>query len=251
MAFNVSLCFAQNTSDGETNQTWEAYFEIVPATASSTLTLLPKEKFLNARQSERQFVIGSILESFNTKMAVVKYDNKRDLWGIDSQNNEAVLMESLDLDNPDLTKFSDKRSGQLIRNNWFMSYGGQGMFNSDYVNIGLNVRIGSFLLMDRWDMAWSTSLNVSDETITASMGVSSKYYYPMEVREQRISPYVGSGINLVYSDNIDTSETRLEASALIGVSWALGPGSMDVGLQYGKVSGFMFTVGYTFFPWGN
>jgi hypothetical protein len=148
-------------------------------------------------------------------------------------------------------------SQKLVKHPWFVYFGGQGMFNSDYLNLAFNARIGFFLLLDKWDLALSQGWNVSNTgeesitTINIPIGLSSKYYFPMTVKEQRISPYLGGGIAYSYMSDADTEEWQPDYSALAGLSWALGPGSLDLGLQYGKLSKFGISIGYTFFPWSK
>jgi outer membrane protein W len=109
--------------------------------------------------------------------------------------------------------------------------------------------------LDKWDLALSLALSEDDIEVNIPIGLSSKYYFPTTIKGERISPYLGGSIGYTYVSAYDsmsdteTSGWQADNSILAGVSWALGPGSLDVGVEYSKVSNFAVTVGYTFFPW--
>jgi hypothetical protein len=187
------------------------------------------------------------------KVAYVSYGHKREIWGKDATQT-VKLLDTLDMNNSNLKEIM-KESQRLIRHPWFFYFGGQSMFTTENINIAFNVRGGCFLLMNRWDVALSLAMNYAynngddNNIFHIPIGLASKYYFPMTVKKQRISPYLGIGIDYVLDGN--AGEEQINLSALAGVSWALGPGSLDVGIQYGKVSKFALTAGYTFFPWGH
>ncbi|MDR1883463.1 MAG: hypothetical protein LBR26_11890 [Prevotella sp.] len=192
-------------------------------------------------------VIDNILIRLNKRIAFVSYGSKREIWGKDASNT-VVVLDTLDMNRVHLERTIDNAQ-KLIKHPWFFYYGGQGMFSKDAGSFSANLRVGSFLLLDRWDIALSQSFNVGSETASLSTGIMSKYYFPMEIKQQRIAPYLGSGVSFMYDDSGGSGQFNF--SILAGVSWALGPGSLDTGLQYGNASGFSATVGYTFFPWRN
>jgi hypothetical protein len=230
----------------------EDYFLVIPPAGNNPLTLLPKDIFLKADKDIKKFVISNAMSNFDVKIARVNSGSNRELWG-KSKGNETILLESLDLNNLDLQKFKDNRSQLLIRNNWFLYYGGNTMFNPDMFTLGLNFRVGSFLVKNRWDLAFSWSVNAMSQENAEdvygglNLGLNTRYYQPL--KKLPISPYVGAGIayNVPFSDIDATSEFI----GMLGCTWALGPGSLDFGVQYGTTSKFMLTVGYTFFPWSQ
>jgi hypothetical protein len=243
----VLNCIAQDSRDNELAIRFDKYFE-TDSTGAASVNLNAKPFYINTSIQSKSFVIDNILSSRNMKVAYVSYGYKREIWGKDATNN-VVLLDTIDMNNSDLKKAVGETQ-KLIKHPWFVYFGGQGMFNSEYINVALNSRIGFFLLSNQWDAALSTSINISEEMAIFSVGLSSRYYFPMTVKEQRISPYIGSGINYMYN-SVDEGQSQIESPVLIGVSWALGPGSFDLGMQYSKVSKFALTVGYTFFPWSN
>jgi hypothetical protein len=102
------------------------------------------------------------------------------------------------------------------------------------------------------DWAFSSSLGVNfindSETVNADVGLLSKVYFPIRRKNLNISPYIGGGISRVYQyaevgDDF-IMENYWNAMLLLGISWYVGPGSVDLGLQYGKT--VSVTLGYTF-----
>lgn len=56
-----------------------------------------------------------------------------------------------------------------------------------------------------------------------------------------LAPYAGAGISWVFAP-----ESFFELRVLAGGCWFVGPGSLDIGLQYGTESNLSLTLGYTF-----
>ena len=74
----------------------------------------------------------------------------------------------------------------------------------------------------------------------------SKVYFP--VRKYNISPYVGLGISyaVTYDENWTLTTSSWNIPLYLGISWYVGPGSLDLGFQISDNTAFM--VGYTFSP---
>jgi hypothetical protein len=230
----------------------DEYFETDSISATS-VHLTAKPYYINMSMQSKTFVIDNILSLRNKKIAYVRYGHKREIWGKNASNT-TILLDNIDLNNSILRK-PETESQKLLKHPWFLYFGGQGTFNPQYTNISSDARAGFFLLLNRWDLALSLGWSIMDsgENFMANMpiGLSSKYYFPMTFKDQRISPYFGGGIGYTYMENDNSTEWQFDLSALAGISWAVGPGSLDLGLQYGKVSKFGVTIGYTFFPWGK
>jgi opacity protein-like surface antigen len=251
-------CAAQQSGQNEWAISFNNYFES-DSTTETSVNLYAKQGYIDASMQTKQFIIDNILSMRNKKVAYVSYGHKREIWGKDATQT-IRLLDTLDMNSNNLKEVV-KESQRLVKHPWFFYFGGQGMFNSDYLNFSFNARIGFFLLLNKWDLALSQGLNAGEagenNMVNISIGLSSKYYFPMTVKGQRISPYLGGGIGYTYVsayDSMSDAETngwQADYSVLAGVSWALGPGSLDVGIQYGEVSKFAITAGYTFFPWGH
>jgi hypothetical protein len=116
----------------------------------------------------------------------------------------------------------------------------------------LSARIGFFLLKDRWDLALSETFGVFTSQANESgnfneeLGLLSKVYFPIKIKKYKFSPYTGAGVSLVVDGDFDEQDTYFRTMFLAGVSYYVGPGSLDIGMQYDKTSKFTMTVGYTF-----
>ena len=115
------------------------------------------------------------------------------------------------------------------------------------INGALSARIGFFLLRNKWDMAASVteqlSGNIEDESssMATSVGLASKFYYP--IKKYNLSPSLGAELAVTIPSE---GEVAFTPYMLAGVSWYVGPGSLDVGLRIGSSSMLMF--GYTLIP---
>jgi hypothetical protein len=241
---NVVLSFSQ-TGNGDD---WQAYFDSVYVNESGIVNFIATEKYRTIENMRiKNALIYRALFAQKTRMAYVHYDKKNDFWII-NRDERAQLLETIDLDKTEIVGFTDKRSSQLIRNQWFLSFGGQSSLNENSLSVYENFRIGTFLMKNRWDIAISIMGGMSgswDEPwLNYNINLNTRYYQP--IPKIHLSPYGGYGIGLNYTESTDN--ISLEHIFMTGVSWALGPGSLDIGLQYGTSSKFMITLGYTFFP---
>ena len=109
----------------------------------------------------------------------------------------------------------------------------------------LNLRAGSYLYKNLLDA--SVSFNIGrnksgDESQTVGdIGVDSRAYLPFRIKNVNLAPYAGIGVSWTFEPE-NYSELRL----LAGGCWFVGPGSFDIGLQYGTESDFSLMLGYTF-----
>ncbi|MDR1348794.1 MAG: hypothetical protein LBJ63_10320 [Prevotellaceae bacterium] len=243
-------CTAQQSGQNELVIPFNNYFES-DSTTETSVNLNAKQGYIDASMQTKQFIIDNVLSSRNRKVAFISYGDIREIWGKDAYGN-TVLLDSINMNSSNFGKIREN-SQKLIKHPWFFYFGGQGMYTPETSgNIAFNARVGFFLLLNKWDLALSLSLSHTtnhggDDMGYIPIGLTSKYYFPMTVKKQRISPYLGGGIE--YVADITNGEKQINFPILAGVSWALGPGSLDVGVQYGKTSKFTATAGYTFFPW--
>jgi hypothetical protein len=238
-------CVAQQSGQNEWTLSFNNYFES-DSTSKTSVNLYAKPYYINTSWQSKSFVIDNILSMRNRKVAYVSYGDKREIWGKDAAQT-VKLLDTLDMNSRNL-KDVVMGSQKLIKHPWFFYFGGQSNFNSETFSLILSARVGFFLLKDRWDLALSGSFSGSDTNVTLESGILSKVYYP--IKKYKISPYVGAGLSLVYTEynnGVDyTSDTYWAPTLLWGISWYVGPGSLDLGMQYGKISKFAMTVGYTF-----
>ena len=82
------------------------------------------------------------------------------------------------------------------------------------------------------------------QQFAGDVGFDSRAYLPFRIKNVNLAPYAGAGVSYSFSP-----DSYFELRLLAGACWFVGPGSLDVGLQYGTKSDFSLTLGYTFrFP---
>jgi len=221
------------------------------------------ELYINLPEAEKPFAIRMALSNdINNDIIVIDYGHTREMWRKDAVENKLVRFDTLNINKLDLQRFMKKRSEKFMAHPWFFNIGLNYMFSEDVSEDGLlsvyiNTRVGFFLLLNKWDLAASFTLGVNDangvETTAVSIGLISKYYFPLKTMP--LSPYVGGGISYnfrsMYSEYSETEDSYVDLPINLGVSWRLGPGSLDAGIQFGLKTDFMTVIGYTFCPWAN
>jgi len=264
-------CWAQTDNKGNFQKEdflsqFGIYFENAEMTETGTIRLQAKESFASLSAEKKNTVMELVLSKGYT-LASVSYNYKRELWQKDVTSGTVTLIDNWDLN----TLYTPKTTLKTLRKTdvhpWFLYFGLNSNFTSDGYNGGiyLSSRLGFFLLKNRWDLALSYSLGVtatgdennSSTTATSDLGIMSKVYFP--IKKYNISPYVGLGISYLWSlpDGTIYNETTEDYESLpatttwnipvyLGVSWFVGPGSLDFGLQISNNTIFM--VGYTFSP---
>jgi len=225
------------------------YFENAEITENGMLRLQAKDAW-SSFSAEKKSTIMELILSKGYTLASVAYEYKRELWQKNTTSGTVALIDSWDLNilyTPKTTSLKTLQKSDV--HPWFFSFSLGGSFNNEEL-LGLNLMsgIGFFLLEDRWNLALNGSLNADNSAAMAQIGLSSKVYFP--IKKYNISPYIGAGISYVSSStNTDTdsySSSTLDTPAYVGVSWFVGPGSLDFGFTIGKSTFFM--VGYTFSP---
>jgi len=231
-----------------------AYFENAEMSESGVIRLQSKESFASL-SSEKKSTIMELVLSKGYTLASVSYGYKRELWQ-KAASGTAVEIDSWDLNTLYTPKTTLKTLEKTAIHPWFVSFGLNSNFTSDGNDIGLylNARLGFFLLKNRWDLALSYSLGISgagdNSNATSDLGLMSKVYFP--IKKYNISPYVGLGISYLWSDvsdgYTDVYTSTSDIPILLGISWYVGPGSVDAGVQISENNNSVFTVGYTFSP---
>lgn len=214
--------------------------------SDSTLFLYAREEYASLPLTRKR----NIMHQFDTSLHLRKYmvyigQQSRELWikvkgelvYLDGWNNDSLQIE-------EYKPLELKRDGN---NTWFSYLGGSLSGNKASSEGTLSLRIGSFLYKDIIDA--STSLNIGRiksgeySQWQLDIGLSSRFYKPLNLNKIRIAPYAGLGISWNIKP-VNFFELQLYAGGCMFV----GPGSLDVGIQYGIQSKFSFNVGYTFRP---
>jgi hypothetical protein len=232
----------------------EQYFASAQLKEDGTLELQTKEAYSTMEQNKKNAILEIALKKWDGEMIFIHYEYIREIWKKDVTTGQISLIGQWDLNNAEIHKYLPKTLQTTKFHPFFFYVGGQTNFNSDNFTLLLSARIGSFLYKDRWDLALSGSLSVSDNDVNsmtnAELGLLSKVYFP--IRKYNISPYVGAGISRVFTSSsmefgteyADFDDSYWNKMVLIGISWYVGSGSLDFGAQIGD--NFNLTLGYTF-----
>jgi hypothetical protein len=221
------------------------------------VNLSAKEAYSVLTPEKKNTIMEFVLSKLDNALVVVSYGYKRELWRKNAPFNEVALLDSWDLN----TLYTQKSSAKTLQKTdvhpWFFYFGANFNIyskNTDRSTGMLSSRLGFFLLKNVWDLALSYTFGVQGTGINSDLGLMSKVYYP--VKKYKISPYVGLGISYnwtltyvpTYENGYEEYNTIVSNSwnipVYLGISWYVGPGSLDAGAQISKNT--VYTVGYTF-----
>lgn len=228
------------------------YFHHAELSTSGQLSLSALDQYFMLPMDKKIEIMEIITYQWQESLVVVNMGTKNELWGRNSENGKTSLVESWDLTHSPTTLSTTTEPQKLNKHPWFLYVGEQGMIDSNHnLSLALNARVGFFLLLNRWDLAATYSLNFmgteGSDVITGqtNAGVMSKVYFPL--KNLNLSPHVGGGISRSTNQVGDNPSTQsIDKSILLGISWFIGFGSLDIGFQTGKEVTTM--VGFTFFP---
>lgn len=209
------------------------------------LHLMTNSDYATLSEYQKREVLGKVAQEFaGYDMTLYTGGQGRELWIADGNN-----VKCLEKWNNDSLRIEDylplelKRSGEtkVFYYVGAMLNGGDGS-----TSYSLNLRAGSYLYKNLLDA--SATLNIgSNKTegtknqFTGDVGVDSRAYLPFRIEDVNLAPYAGAGISWSFAP-----ESFFELRLLAGGCWFVGPGSLDIGLQYGTKSDFALTLGYTF-----
>lgn len=209
------------------------------------LYLMTNSDYTALQENQKREVLGNVAKEFaGYDMTLYTGGQGRELWIADGNgvkclerwNNDSLRIEDflpLELNRSGETKVFYYVGGMLNGGNGSTSY-------------SLNLRAGSYLYKNLLDA--SATLNLggnkaegSESQFTGDVGVDSRAYLPFRIKEVNLAPYAGAGLSWSFA-----LERFFELRLLAGGCWFVGPGSLDIGLQYGTKSDFALTLGYTF-----
>jgi len=229
---------------------YHAYFKSAELNQSGQLVLLADTPYLSLTRDEKKSLMDKLSKSWQGSLIIVSHDGKNELWSWNNDTSKSIQLDSWDLNAASVQKPVTETLSKTALHPWFVYVGGLWQYNSSrYLTVALNSRIGFYLLRNRVDFAWTLSFGGSGYdtakiNTNLSYGVMSKVYFP--IKKVRISPNVGVSLenNVYYTEGQSTSSAS--ASALAGISWFVGKGSLDLEFKYGKE--FTTMIGYTFYP---
>ena len=256
--------FAQNESRFEGLKKsilsqYDVYFENIEIADDGKINLYAKTVYNSLSTIEKSAIIKTILSERSFELAIVHYQYKNELWKKEMKNNSVSLIDTWDMNF--IAKSSKITASQKTNAHpWFFYLGAGGTYSdaiSDINNLNVSTRLGFFLLKNRWDLAASYSLNITgngseENPLVSNLGLMTKIYFP--IRKINLSPYIGTGISYMTISNMaDISAVQSDSWIIplyLGVSWFVGPGSLDLGFQYTEDDP-IFSIGYTSSLWSK
>ena len=209
------------------------------------LHLMTNSDYAALPDYQKREVLNKVAQEFaGYDMTLYTGGQGRELWITDGNN-----VKCLEKWNNDSLRIEDylplelKRSGKT---KVFYYVGGMLNGGNGSTSYSLNLRGGTYLYENLLDA--SATLNMGgnkpeegESQFTGDIGIDSRAYLPFSIKNVNLAPYAGAGISWSFAP-----ESFFELRLLAGGCWFVGPGSLDIGLQYGTKSDFAVTLGYTF-----
>jgi hypothetical protein len=213
---------------------YNGYFDKAEITENGLLNLSALDKYVRLSSDGKSAIMVSICKIWQDSVVLVHFRTKKELWGWNSETGSARLLDQWD-PNTSLSANPLVPKPQMpVYHPWFVYIGGQlGGDNQKNVNISLNTRVGFYLLMNRWDFATTISGGRSGNVEAtsegwANIGLMSRVHFP--IKKLGISPNIGGEVTLASFGTVQTTTKSL----LIGISWFVGFGSVDIGVRIGS-----------------
>lgn len=234
----ITIAFAKEN----TKQVYSNYFKSVEMLGNATCYITAFDIYKDLELSRKRELIKQILPD-SASVIVIVYGIYRELW---KWNNNTGIVDFIDVfrTNEVVSLYDGIMNNQKIKKHpLFFHVGGmQNLDTNGNLNVYFNSRIGSYLLYEKLDLALSFTLmmngNISSNNLInqTMFGVMSKYYYP--IPKYNISPNAGLEFSIMGNG---TSPT---VAFLLGISWHIGPGSLDLGFRLRD--GVTTMLGYTY-----
>jgi len=225
---------------------YSLYFNQADLTDNGQLNLSAAEKYILLASDEKKAIIGNVASAWRDSLIIVHYGSRSELWGWGAATGNTKLLDIWDrAASPSVIPVS---SAQKVKAHPFFCYfGGQLMGDSQKsINLSINTRVGFFLLLNRWDLAATVSAGRSgnaDATSTgwSNVGVMSRVHFP--IKKTGFSPNIGAELTVA---SFGETSPALTPSLILGISWFVGIGRLDIGMKIGDITSGM--GGYTMYP---
>ncbi|MFH1320094.1 MAG: hypothetical protein ABII90_05500 [Bacteroidota bacterium] len=229
---------------------YSIYFNQVELTENGQLNLSAVDKYIGLSADGKKAIMVNITKAWQETLVLVNYGSKRELWGWIAETGSAKLLDEWDFNAPQLVKMPTAIPQKMNLHPWFFYVGGQlGGDNQKNINLSFNTRFGFFLLINRLDFATTLSAGVTgnvNNTITmwSNFGLMSRVHFP--IKKYGISPNIGGEIT---TSSFGKTQPTVSGALVLGISWFVGFGSLDIGIKIGNVVTGM--GGYTMVPNGS
>ena len=252
------ITLAQNDSGRQENLN----YKVVMSGSCMEIHVSDTALFKNLDENTKQALIEKNAVKFSgVKTAVIRNGYNREIW-IREQDSSFRYVLAKDIDQFQPTDFQRKTNAVYSKADFF-SYYGTGMdFSSSHFTFNLAARFGCYFYKRLMDASVTYSFAVhsmnSNTFETMNIGVMYRaypFYKVKAMQKLRLSPYAGGEISWAATFVDGERSDDLNLSVLIGVSWLIGPGSLDVGAQAvisnittDTTGNFVATIGYSFCP---
>ena len=208
------------------------------------LQLFGKPSYRDLPDSVKTLIVNAFQSRYGDKGIMVNLDNTDEYW-IAGKDSRYYLLDRWTAGQPALEQYLPIPVETTAGGRLFWYVGGQMNGSKGLFSMSASGRVGTFLYKDRLDASVLASLVLSrangETSFSSEIGTMGRWFF--SIQGTRIRPYGGAGVTLLIS-----SGASLELVLYTGASYPLGAGSLDLGFQYGTVSSYRFTLGYTFFP---
>ena len=225
---------------------YNLYFNNANLSEGGKLQVQATDKYNRTDNETKKSIIYQIISAWQDSIIIVSYNTKRELWCRSNEKGKAILLDQWDYSiratNPSTIIATPNRP-------WFFYVGAQiGGDNQSNLNLAINLRLGFFLLKNRWDFATTFSGGVSGNTKSTSssnpysnFGIMSRVHFP--IKQTGFSPNIGAELSTYKFGDLDA---EIKPALVIGFSWFVGIGSIDLGIKISEFSSGM--GGYTMYP---
>lgn len=193
---------------------------------------------------QKQNVLNKVAREFaGHDITIYSGDQQRELWI--NTGSDVKMIEKWNNDSLQIERYLPLELNRQGRTKVFYCIGGMLNGSKGSTSYSLNLRAGSYLYKNLVDASVTLNIggNTSDDEsrFAGDLGIDSRVYLPFRIKKVNLAPYAGVGISWAFAP-----ESYFEARFLAGGCWFVGPGSLDIGFQYGIKSDFALTLGYTF-----
>ena len=228
---------------------YSSYFKQAELTENNGLNLSATDKYIASTEEIKKTIIGQMMLAWQDSLLLVNYGSKRELWGWSAEKGKAKIYDQWDY-----SKKTLKSVPVIIQEKshpWFFYVGGQ--INGDNMKnttVAINLRVGFFLLLNRWDFAASFSGGISSNSSYAgatsstgwsNVGLMSRVHFP--IKKTGFSPYIGAELT---KNTYGETSSDFNGAFVLGFSWFVGFGSIDIGVKLGEFATGI--GGYTMYP---
>ena len=226
---------------------YNLFFDQAELTVNEQLNLSAAEKYTLLPFEQKKAIMVQITTAWRDSLVLVHYGSKSELWGWSAATGNTRLLDEWDRAASQTIKLPAVNVQKTGKHPLFYYFGAQIMGDSQKnLNLSFNGRLGFFLLLNRWDFASTVSTGRSGNADATSVGwsnvgVMTRIHFP--IKKSGIIPNIGGELTLA---SFGDTAPAFTPSLVLGVSWFVGIGRLDIGVKIGDITSGM--GGYTMYP---